>query len=432
MADTNTLAYGRGEFVNGTTQGYSYDNSGNLGSDLSKAISSVVYTWFNKPATVTYSNGNVIRYVYDAGGSKLGEFITEGGVTKRLHYIGNIVYENQAVQYMSTPVGRTNLRNNESKEEFLIKDRLGNVRAVIADVPAGTGVGTMRSYSAGYEPAEAANEEQFFDKVSELREEKPGSTGPEDVKAALLEGTQQATGTSILLKVMAGDKIAVNAENFYEALQANPEDVVSGEAVMAQVLNSMAGGGATLSGSEGGTANMLSNGTDPAALQGAYEALQAAETDSTRPRSYLNYLFFDEQMQLVQEHSRLWQADGEADWKTIGTDEAVEVPENGYIAVYLSNQGAEPVYFDNLALTLTPGVLLEEKHYYPYGLPIQGWGNVATGALPNRQRYQGNEYREEAGLNWMDFHNRQYDPQLGRFLGVDALADAGGQQVLSP
>ncbi|RZL97227.1 MAG: hypothetical protein EOO88_62790, partial [Pedobacter sp.] len=65
-------------------------------------------------------------------------------------------------------------------------------------------------------------------------------------------------------------------------------------------------------------------------------------------------------------------------------------------------------------------------------LPIQGWGNVATGALPNRQRYQGNEYREEAGLNWMDFHNRQYDPQLGRFLGIDALADVGGQQMLSP
>ncbi len=52
--------------------------------------------------------------------------------------------------------------------------------------------------------------------------------------------------------------------------------------------------------------------------------------------------------------------------------------------------------------------------------------------MGNRQRYQGNEYIEELGLEWMDFHNRQYDPQLGRFLSVDPLADAGGQQVLSP
>ena len=36
---------------------------------------------------------------------------------------------------------------------------------------------------------------------------------------------------------------------------------------------------------------------------------------------------------------------------------------------------------------------------------------AAAGSLPNRQRYQGNEYREELNLRWMDFHNRQYDPQ---------------------
>ncbi|OJV51245.1 MAG: hypothetical protein BGO31_05255, partial [Bacteroidetes bacterium 43-16] len=239
-------------------------------------------------------------------------------------------------------------------------------------------------------------------------------------------------GTSILLKVMAGDKIAVNAENFYEQLQSQPEDIVSSEAVMSQVLNAMAGGAAATTGSEGAGANILNTNTDPAALQSAYEALQAAETDSSKPRSYLNYLFFDEHMKVVAGHSRLWQADGAADWKTIGTEEAIEIPENGYIAVYLSNQGAEQVYFDNLAVTVTPGALLEERHYYPYGLPIKGWGTTATSSLPNRQRYQGNEYREEAGLNWMDFHNRQYDPQLGRFLALDALADMGGQQVLSP
>lgn len=435
VVDSNTTAYNLGEFVNGSAQGYTYDAGANLNSDLSKGISNVLYTWFGKPAVITYSNGNTINYLYDAGGNKLGEIIKEGSVTKRLHYISNIVYEDNVAQYMSTPVGRTNLKLANLQEEFLIKDRLGNIRAVIADVPPdviiGPGGMEMRSYSAGYESAEAATEEQFFDKVSELSEVKPASTGISDVKAALLQGSQHPVGTSILLKVMAGDKIAVNAENFYEQLQAQPEDVVSGEQVITQILNTMAGGAAATTGSEGAGANMLNAGADPG-LQSAYEALQATETDSTRPRSYLNYLFFDEHMKLVAEHSRLWQADGAADWKTIGTEEALEIPQNGYIAVYLSNQGAEQVYFDNLAVTVIPGALLDEKHYYPYGLPIKGWGSTASGSLPNRQRYQGNEYREEAGLNWMDFHNRQYDPQLGRFLSLDELADAGGQQVLSP
>ncbi|HRP89870.1 MAG TPA: RHS repeat-associated core domain-containing protein [Edaphocola sp.] len=111
---------------------------------------------------------------------------------------------------------------------------------------------------------------------------------------------------------------------------------------------------------------------------------------------------------------------------------SIEVPENGIILVYLSNQSVANVFFDNLVVSMEAGSLLEERHYYPYGLPIQGWGSTAAGSLSNRQLYQGNEYRQEAGLNWMDFHNRQYDPQLGRFLGIDPLADQSGQQTLSP
>ncbi|WP_222166606.1 hypothetical protein [Edaphocola aurantiacus] len=32
----------------------------------------------------------------------------------------------------------------------------------------------------------------------------------------------------------------------------------------------------------------------------------------------------------------------------------------------------------------------------------------------------------------MDFHNRQHDPQLGRFMGIGPMANAVGQQGLSP
>ncbi|HTO14428.1 MAG TPA: hypothetical protein VLZ83_01595 [Edaphocola sp.] len=77
------------------------------------------------------------------------------------------------------------------------------------------------------------------------------------------------------------------------------------------------------------------------------------------------------------------------------------------ILVYLSNESVEQVHFDNLVVGQEAGSLLEERHYYPYGLPIHGWGSTAAGSLSNRQMYQGNEYRQEIGLNWIDFHNRQ-------------------------
>ena len=88
---------------------------------------------------------------------------------------------------------------------------------------------------------------------------------------------------------------------------------------------------------------------------------------------------------------------------------------------------AGPVYFDNLNITLTQGNLLEEKHYYLFGLPITALSNKLFSSVENRHKYQGNEYLEANELRWMDFQARQYDPQLGRFLGIDALANAGRQ-----
>jgi len=44
---------------------------------------------------------------------------------------------------------------------------------------------------------------------------------------------------------------------------------------------------------------------------------------------------------------------------------------------------------------------------------------IFRGQLLNQYLYQGKEYRTEDGLNLYDFHARQYDPALGRFLAVD-------------
>ncbi|MBL7706315.1 MAG: RHS repeat-associated core domain-containing protein [Taibaiella sp.] len=363
--------------------------------------------------------------------------VQASGQNNTTNYSSGGVYKNGTLSYMSTGQGRTDMTKSPPRQEYFVKDHLGNIRSSVASATTG-GVSPgpqSLAYTAGYEPADAATETALFEQVSELSAAKPGSLSAADQKAALLQDNQRL-GTSIMLKVMAGDKVDINAENFYESLQqGNSNNEAPAGQLFEQVIGSLAGGSGALSSAEGSNANVLAERilSNPEAVT-AYEDLLAAETDSTRPKAFLNYLFFDEELNLVPEHSRIWQADGESSWSKIGSAEYVplEVPQNGYIVAYLSNQSGQEAWFDNMSLVVSPGILLEERHYYAYGLPIAGLGSQAATATKNRQRYQGNEYIEELGLEWMDFHNRQYDPQLGRFLSVDPLAGAGGQQVLSP
>ncbi len=432
VTDAIITDFQAGDYVPGAAQGYSYDASGNLVEDKSKNISSVTYTWFNKPQTVTLA-GSTIYYTYDAGGNKLQEVIQAGSQGNTTNYISGAVYKNGVLNYISTAQGRTNMVPATPRQEYFVKDHLGNIRSTVASTT--TRANEPLSYRAGYEAGDEVVEEAQFDKVAELRADKPGSLSTSDQKAAVLQDNQRL-GTSIMLKVMAGDKVDINADNFYESLQnSNSNNEAPAAVLFEQVIGGLAGGSGALSSTEGGSPNALTERilSNPEAVT-AYEDLLAAETDSTRPKAFLNFLFFDEEMNLLPEHSRIWQADGEDGWSRIGSEEytSLEMPQNGYIVSYLSNQSTQEAWFDNMNVALSNGMLLEEHHYYAYGLPIAGFSSLAANATPNRQRYQGNEYIESVGLEWMDFHNRQYDPQLGRFLSVDPLADAGGQQVLSP
>lgn len=434
--DAVVTDYQTGDYQPGTVQGYSYDVSGNLVEDKSKGITGVDYTWFNKPQTVYFPTSS-IHYTYDAAGNKLQEVVKVSTRQSYTNYISGAVYKGGLMNYISTAQGRTNMVFTTPRQEYFVKDHLGNIRSTIASAITRESVPflTSKSYTVGYEAGDEVAEEALFDKVTELSVDKPGSLNNTDQKAALLQDNNRL-GTSIMLKVMAGDKIDINAENFYESLRnSNNSAEAPAEAIFEQAIGSLAGGSGALQTAEGSNPNVLVERilSNPEAVS-AYEDLLAAETDNTKPKAFLNFLFFDESMNLIPEHSRIWQADGENNWSKIGSEEyaPLEMPQNGYIVAYLSNQSEQEAWFDNMSLGISNGLLLDEQHYYAYGLPIAGLTSLAANATKHRQRYQGNEYIEERGLEWMDFHNRQYDPQLGRFLSLDPLADVGGQQVLSP
>ncbi|MBV6427461.1 MAG: hypothetical protein KIPDCIKN_01979 [Haliscomenobacter sp.] len=67
--------------------------------------------------------------------------------------------------------------------------------------------------------------------------------------------------------------------------------------------------------------------------------------------------------------------------------------------------------------------VLQENHYYPFGLSYGGshWMNDA--ARDNGYKYNGKELNEDWGLGWYDYGARWYMQDLGRWGAVDPLAE---------
>ena len=91
-----------------------------------------------------------------------------------------------------------------------------------------------------------------------------------------------------------------------------------------------------------------------------------------------------------------------------------------------------------------PLTILEENHYYPFGLKHSNYntnqyefievenGNdyyinitqlPAGGVSSYKYKYNGKEYQDELGLNMYDYGARNYDPAIGRWMNIDPLAE---------
>ncbi|MEL7003556.1 MAG: RHS repeat-associated core domain-containing protein, partial [Bacteroidota bacterium] len=102
-----------------------------------------------------------------------------------------------------------------------------------------------------------------------------------------------------------------------------------------------------------------------------------------------------------------------------------EVPQKGYVMIYLSNESNTlvDVHFDDLRITLNQTPVIQTDDQYPFGLSME----------ENAFDREDSSYKGQVttdGLALKDLGFRQYDPVLGRFHNVDPLGEIQYTQSL--
>ena len=79
------------------------------------------------------------------------------------------------------------------------------------------------------------------------------------------------------------------------------------------------------------------------------------------------------------------------------------------------------VFFDDMMVVVTESKVVQKDSYYPFGLSFNSYQRVT--AKENRYKYNGKEEITDLDLDWYDYGARMYMPDLGKWNGVDLLAD---------
>ncbi len=429
---------------------YSYDENGNLKLDDNKEITSIEYNYLNLPERIGINNKGSIYYTYDATGNKLQKKVEDNTqpttVTTITNYVNGFIYESKSnvnnnaekLQFINHEEGRfrpsSNTIINANGQQvstgvwvadYFIKDHLGNVRMTLTEETIIT-----EKILATLENPRLQDETLYFERL--VPTIKPEDFD-EDDNNENVENVENTVGMGILIKVNAGDKIKTGVFAHYTPGENTNNTPPSENELANQLMMGINAGFANVIGKDG--LAMISEST-PYNLTAVTSFLsnQGSGTPNTEEISaHLNWVMFDNELGMINENSGFTKVVGEnmAENKILlqaEEGEEIEVQQSGYLYIFVNARGGRPVSFDDLFVKRRKSALLEETHYYPFGLAMNGISSKANSTLHNKlgitsKEKQSEEFSDGSGLEQYDFGARFYDQQIGRWQIVDPLAE---------
>lgn len=447
---------------NGGTIDYVYDAAGNkLQKIVTMIPPGIIGTTVT--TTTTYINGFVYERTEHGGGVPGGggggiesrsNLQTQQDVQQQIQGISDGKANNSeqnTLQFAPQEEGRIRFIPGSDDHtiaasfayDYFIKDHLGNTRMVLTDE-----VKQDKYPVASLEEEKLATEQNYYAIDNHLLVTAKDVTGLPDYTndngignnpsdpifegansstVYVLNSTTSKTGLGITLRVMAGDRIDVFGKSYY--FTDNPDPAPSSPNIwILDLLSDFLGApnAATTTAIHGPvTASSIYTTGGTAGLTDMFSAQTSQNNlNTTAPRAFINVVFFDDQFKvcgyrvsMVGTNSTL--KDHYADLQNI------EAPKNGFAYIYCSNETPVDVFFDNLQVVHTRSPLLEESHYYPFGLTMAGISSKAAGGMENKRKFnkgselQNKEFSDGSGLELYATDFRSLDPQLGRWWQID-------------
>ncbi|MGN6437498.1 MAG: RHS repeat-associated core domain-containing protein, partial [Agriterribacter sp.] len=410
-------------------------------------------------------------------------------ITVTTNYVGSLVFESRDIQpddpqrpdytnkllFTAFAEGRIRaLYNNGASSntltgfayDYFVKDHLGSTRMILTDevkviyYPAATLEGTYSAsgttqsnsmvnfekqfYNIDYTKTKletaipswatesTSNTKLYYNNNGIPNTSYPAGSTPVQTDGSTrlyeLNATSNKTGLEFMIKVMAGDKVSIFGKSYYLNTSTINNSNSTALDLITLMTNLLAVPG-NPAGSKGLSAAQL-NSTNSGLIPSSFFRGGNNEASTTVPKAYINYIFFDEQFKYTGGNfSRVGSSGTVKDHFNDAAMQEVAVPKNGYLFVYVSNESNMPVYFDNLQVVHKPGPILEESHYYPYGLKIAGISSKAFGVINNPFQFQGDYSSLDEHTGWNDFELRSYDAQVGRWTTADPYDQFGSPFV---